>query len=485
MLRWLKETAFKTSAMSSPAKNRERKPPILAIGMMSGTSLDGIDASIVYTDGEEIIDLGASTQLPMPSNLKSKLFDLSQKCKDDLAFASKCAYKQLNGGQEGEVRSIELELTALHAEACRSVLDQHEKQLKDNVGYLSRVEKSQRDCLKVTLIGFHGQTIFHHPNTTCDSEEQHGKKVKADNNRAQSNAKVGRFTWQLGDGKYLSKLCQGIKVVSQFRFQDVAAGGGGAPLAPLYHVARLKSWQLSDKIIKKRKRSEDSYAIASSEKPHGGLKPTAIVNIGGVSNVTFVRKDQKPPLAFDCGPGNALIDDWMRLKTNGKQAYDANGDFASKGNVDENIMNTAIFRHGKYLSRMPPKSLDRNEFSTLLEAIVDKKMGLEDGAATLTKFTACCIALSSQFLEVEDIPQRWLICGGGRHNATMMQYLQEELCSNEIFDVDSLGWRGDLVEAECFAFLAVRVLYEKFTSLPTTTSCRDPVCGGMISIAQV
>ena len=125
-------------------------------------------------------------------------------------------------------------------------------------------------------------------------------------------------------------------------------------------------------------------------------------------------------------------------------------------------MNTAIFRHGKYLSRMPPKSLDRNEFSTLLEAIVDKKMGLEDGAATLTKFTACCIALSSQFLEVEDIPQRWLICGGGRHNATMMQYLQEELCSNEIFDVDSLGWRGDLVEAECFAFLAVRVLYEKF-----------------------
>ena len=104
------------------------------------------------------------------NNLKSKLFDLSQRCKNDLAFASKCAYKQLNGGQEGEVRSIELELTALHAEACRSVLDQHEKHLKDNVGYLSRVEKSQRDCLKVTLIGFHGQTIFHHPNTTCDSE---------------------------------------------------------------------------------------------------------------------------------------------------------------------------------------------------------------------------------------------------------------------------------------------------------------------------
>ena len=165
----------------------------------------------------------------MPSNLKSKLFDLSQKCKDDFAFASKCAYKQLNGEHEGEVRSIELELTALHAEACRSVLDQHEKQLKDNEAYLSRVEKSQRDRLKVTLIGFHGQTIFHHPHITCDSEQQNGK-VEGDNNRVQSNAKVGRFTWQLGDGKYLSKLCQGIKVVSQFRFQDVAAGGEGAPL---------------------------------------------------------------------------------------------------------------------------------------------------------------------------------------------------------------------------------------------------------------
>ena len=119
--------------------------------------------------------------------------------------------------------------------------------------------------------------------------------------------------------------------MSQFRFQDVAAGGEGAPLAPLYHVARLKSWQVSDKIMKKRKRSEHSYDIASNEESRGGLKPTAIVNIGGVSNVTFVRKDKKPPLAFDCGPGNALIDDWVRLKTNGKQAYDANGDLASKG----------------------------------------------------------------------------------------------------------------------------------------------------------
>lgn len=174
----------------------------------------------------------------------------------------------MNGEHEGEVRSIELELTALHAEACRNLLDQHEKELKDNVGYLSRVEKSQRDGLKVTLIGFHGQTIFHHPHNTCSNELKHGK-TEGGSNEVQGNVKVGRFTWQLGDGKYLSKLCQGIKVVSQFRFQDVAAGGEGAPLAPLYHVARLKSWRLSDKIVKKRKRNEYGYAIATNEKPHG------------------------------------------------------------------------------------------------------------------------------------------------------------------------------------------------------------------------
>jgi anhydro-N-acetylmuramic acid kinase len=445
--------------------------PILSIGLMSGTSLDGIDASIVYTDGEEIIDLGLSIELPIPVELRKKIFGLSQRCKDNIAFAKKCANDQLSGGHKGEIRSVELELTALHAEVCNNLLDQHEKQLKNNSGYLSRVEKSQRERLKVTVIGFHGQTIFHHPNDNFIVEENQSKMDNKD--LENGNAQNGRFTWQLGDGEYLSKLCNGIKVVSQFRFQDINAGGEGAPLAPLYHVARLNS----DLICRSDKEGKNNQKDGQES---GLLTPTAIVNIGGVANVTFVRRDNKPPLAFDCGPGNALIDDWIRFKSNGKNNYDADGAMANNGKIHEDIVNNAIYTHGNYLSKVPPKSLDRNEFQILFETVSARGINIEDGAATLTRFTACCISLSTHFLDKHDRPKKWLICGGGRKNQTLMQDLKEELCTNEVIDVDALGWRGDAVEAECFAYLAVRVLYNKFTSLPTTTNCKIPVCGGLV-----
>jgi len=459
--------------------------PMLAIGLMSGTSLDGIDASIIYTDGEKIIDLGACIEIKMPKDLRERLLDLSIKCRTDINFARECAQKQLDDRNSDEIKKLEIELTELHAKAVNNLLAEHRKNMTENPEYLSKIQQNNsnnnqnvRDETKVSIIGFHGQTIFHYPKT---------------DNKSQTES---RFTWQLGDGKLLSKL-SGIKVVSQFRYQDVKAGGEGAPLAPLYHVARLKSnlngkddhqtnmnkrtkvayYRFGDSLDNnyKNKAMNNRNAKASNL-----IVPTAIVNIGGVSNVTFVRSGDKPPLAFDCGPGNALIDDWVRFKTNNSKNFDQNGEFACDGKIHEDIINHALHAHGRYLSQMPPKSLDRNEFQNLYENVSSEELSVEDGAATLTRFTASCIALAVRFLDKEDIPKKWLICGGGRKNQTLMQHLKEELCTTEIINVDKLGWRGDAVEAECFGYLAVRVFYDKFTSLPSTTNCKNPVCGGII-----
>ena len=266
---------------------------------------------------------------------------------------------------------------------------------------------------QVGLIGFHGHTICHQP--------EH------------------RFTWQLGDGAQLASVT-GIDVVCDFRSADVAAGGEGAPLAPAYHNALCK----------------------------GIEKPLALLNLGGVANVTWLGNTGSI-LAFDTGPANALIDDWMDRKVG--MAYDKDGQWAAKG-ISHTDFITAWLTDD-YFSRRPPKSLDRDFFTS--DLIAD--LSTEDGAATLTEFTVKCIQAATQFFP--SVPLRWLVTGGGRKNTTIMQSLTSTL-NLPFTKVESLGWNGDLLEAEAFAYLAVRSKNKMPISWPSTTGVPSPLTGGRL-----
>jgi len=275
------------------------------------------------------------------------------------------------------------------------------------------------------VIGFHGQTVSHRP--------------------------AEGFTLQLGDGAAVATGC-GVATVWDFRSADMAAGGEGAPLAPFFHFALARSAGLD--------------------------APVAFLNLGGVGNVTWVDPEADAPqapgalLAFDTGPANALIDDFMAARTGA--GYDADGATAGRGLVASEIL--ARFRHTPYLDRTPPKSLDRNDFLPVLEAV--SELGTEDGAATLTAFTTDCVVAGLRHMPSP--PTRWLVCGGGRKNLTMMRMLAERLDA-PVDPVEAVGFDGDMLEAQAFGYLAVRVLRGLPTSAPSTTGCREPVCGGRIS----
>lgn len=264
----------------------------------------------------------------------------------------------------------------------------------------------------VDFIGFHGQTLFHNP-------------------------KKG-VTWQLGDGRRLAERV-GINVIADFRSNDMRHGGEGAPLAPLYHHA------LFGKIAQKA--------------------PVALLNIGGVANITWLWKNSI--LAFDCGPGNALLDDWVFSKTG--RPYDREGKLAAKGHPDSRLLKEWL-RH-PYFKRKPPKSLDRNAFS----AAEIVRLNPADGAATLAAFTIEAVAKARQHFPRR--PNRWIVTGGGRRNSFLMQKLRERLKA-EVAPIEAFGFNGDALEAEAFGFLAVRALQKLPLSLPETTGVKKPVTGG-------
>lgn len=348
----------------------------LALGLMSGTSLDGIDAALIRTDGRSRVER-SDQRLTVPYRS---------------AFR-----ERLRGalGGRGDVAAVEQELTELHAQAVAGLLR------------LAGLEAAQVD-----LIGFHGHTILHAP-------EQ-------------------RRTWQIGDGTLLAGLT-GIPVVCDFRSADVAAGGQGAPLVPLYHQALATDLE----------------------------RPVAVLNIGGVANVTWLGEGALDVLAFDTGPGNALIDDWV-LRHTGRD-YDADGRLAARGRVDEDIV-SRLMAH-PYFSAPPPKSLDRDAWAA---GAVDG-LSAEDGAATLTAFTAASVAASLPHLPQR--PRRWLVTGGGRLNGTLMMMLARRLDA-AVAPVDAVGWDGDALEAEAFAYLAVRSRLGLPLSLPGTTGVPQPLTGG-------
>ncbi|MSO92881.1 MAG: anhydro-N-acetylmuramic acid kinase [Rhodospirillales bacterium] len=350
---------------------------------MSGTSLDGIDAAIVKTDGVAIQAFGLARTYPYPDDFRRRLRDL------------------LGRETKPDDQAVVVDLTLKHADAVISLL-------ADNALAPSAVD----------VIGFHGQTVLHQP--------ERG------------------ITRQVGDAALLASRT-GIRVVADFRSRDVAAGGQGAPLVPLFHQALARDIQ----------------------------KPLAVLNLGGVGNVTYLGPgepgDQSNVIAFDTGPGNALIDDWIVKKTG--RAYDADGGLAASGRVDEEALRRLLDHD--YFARRPPKSLDRNDFNPAPVA----KLSAADGAATLTAFSARSVGRAVKFLPRP--PRRWLVAGGGRHNRALMRELQKVL-GVPVDAVESAGWRGDDLEAQAFAFLAVRSLYALPISLPTTTGVPRPMTGGTL-----
>lgn len=345
------------------------------IGLMSGTSLDGIDAALIATDGRSIIETGPFLTLPYDDAMREAL-------------------RAVLGGV-GDVARVERALTEAFAAAVASLRARH-------------------GIADLDLIGCHGHTILHRP-------------------------AEGR-TWQICDGCLLAQRT-GVDVVCDFRGADVAAGGEGAPLAPLYHAA------LATKLP----------------------KPLAVLNLGGVANVTWIGDGPDDLVAFDTGPGNALIDDWALRHTGAP--LDRGGALASRGTVDR--AEVARFLAQPYFARPAPKSLDRDDFA----ALIPTSLSAADGAATLTAMTAAAVRRSTDQFPAP--VKRWLVTGGGRHNPMLMKAIETAL-ETEIAPIEAAGWDGDALEAQAFGYLAVRSREGLPLSLPRTTGVAVPTNGGRL-----
>jgi len=361
---------------------------MIAIGLMSGTSMDGIDAALIDTDGDAAVRRIAFATTPYDAAFR-----------DRLRAAMAAALAMAAPGPDPLIDAVAVELTVRHAAAVMALLAEAE------------VASGE-----VGVVGFHGQTIAHRPDR--------------------------RWTWQIGDGATLARLT-GITTVSDFRSADVAGGGQGAPLAPGYHRALVAGL---------------------------GPEPVAVLNLGGVGNITwFGRAPDRRWGSFDTGPGNALIDDWVRAEAG--LSHDEGGALAATGTVFTQVVDAMLDL--PWFDAPGPKSLDRADFG--LGAV--RGLSAADGAATLTAFTAATVAQALQ--HVAERPARLLVTGGGRHNATLMTMLAART-GVAVAPVEAVGWNGDALEAEAFAYLAVRVMRELPTSWPETTGVAVPTVGGVV-----
>ncbi|MEM8799774.1 MAG: anhydro-N-acetylmuramic acid kinase [Pseudomonadota bacterium] len=371
------------------------------MGLISGTSLDGIDAALLKTDGERIVAEGPATTVPYTDDERTPITAAIEQALD---WAGVISFPE----NPPDVSQASAAVTAACIRAIQTVLEDFDGALD--------------------VIGCHGQTILHRPEA--------------------------RLTWQIGDGDALARHFQ-IPVVHQFRLADVANGGEGAPFAPVYHMARLANAR--------------GAPLANG--------PIGVLNLGGVGNLTLCSEGQ-PLIAFDTGPANGLVDQWVQQ--HGAGDFDSEGRIAAEGAVDHAALQ-ALSDH-PFFERPPPKSLDRYDFS--LEPV--RHLSLADGAATLTAFSAHTVAMALR--HIPQCPGQIFTCGGGRHNRTLMAMIAAA-CATEIgtdrapkiAPVESIGWRGDMVEAEAFAFLAVRSLRKLPISYPMTTGVASPALGGVHS----
>jgi anhydro-N-acetylmuramic acid kinase len=356
-----------------------------AIGLMSGTSLDGIDVALVRTDGENIVERGPS-----------QTYAYSDEQRNILRAALGEA-KNLTKRDErpSALARAEAALTDWHVQAVESFLN--------------------ANPATIDVIGFHGQTVIHRPEIM--------------------------LTVQIGDGKALAKRL-GVPVVYDMRAADVAAGGQGAPFVPVYHRA---------------------LAAGLPE------RPITFVNIGGVANITWIGAEGEM-IAFDTGPGNAPIDDWAMKHTG--VARDMDGKLAATGKPNESIIEQ--FLDQPFFKMAPAKSLDRNSFA----AITMDALNPGDGAATLVEIIAHSIAEATSWLP--EAPKAWIICGGGRHNPAIMNALRKKLPN--VQPAEAYGFNGDSVEAEAWAYLAVRSQKKLPLSFPMTTKVKVPMTGGVLAL---
>jgi len=363
---------------------------LTAIGLMSGTSLDGVDVALIETDGRRIRGFGPSGYRPYSENERGLLRQA----------LSEAVHLSDREARPGVLREAERTVTIAHAEAIAAFTAQH------------RIAYEEID-----IVGFHGQTVLHRP--------ERG------------------LTVQIGDAAALAKAIH-IPVMHDFRAADVAAGGQGAPFVPVYHRALAQSLQREGPIV--------------------------VVNIGGVSNITYIDGDTTL-IACDTGPGNALLDDFM-FRTTG-QRFDCEGRMAAEGTPDQAWVAHAL--ELPFFALPPPKSLDRNDFAAL--KLPD--LAPADGAATLSAFTAAAITRIVPLLP--KTPKSWIVAGGGARNLTMMRMLRENLAPATVEAADALGWSADAIEAQAFGFLAARGLKGLPLSYPATTGVPMPMTGGIVA----
>ncbi|MGD0721186.1 MAG: anhydro-N-acetylmuramic acid kinase [Roseiarcus sp.] len=356
-------------------------PPLRdAIGVISGTSMDGIDVALITSDAETRVTPGPGATFPYPPTVTRALREVVA----DPAVA------------QGPLDDLQRAVTDAH---CAAVL-----------AFMERFAISRA---RISVVGLHGQTILHRPGE--------------------------RFTRQLCDGARASRTL-GIGVVNDFRSADIAAGGQGAPLVPLYHAAICARLE----------------------------RPLMVLNWGGVGNVTWLGRNGEI-VAFDTGPANALIDDFVARRRG--LSHDEGGALAAAGRIDAAVLGRLMA--DPYFDRAPPKSLDRNHFHQLAREA--ESLGDADGAATLAAFTVESAAAALR--HVDGTPARWLVCGGGRRNLTLMAMLRARLgCLVE--PIEAIDYDGDVIEAQCFAYLALRSRRELPLSLPTTTGTPEPTRGG-------
>ena len=359
---------------------------LYSLGLMSGTSVDGVDASIIKSDGEQFLEIIDDIYVKYDDHFKMKLKKTIDSC------YSKDEFNNLSNS----IKDIEKEITLFHDQACKLII------------------KKNRN-IKIDIIGFHGQTILHKP--------QEGYSI------------------QIGDSKLLSKLTN-TTVVSNFRENDILNGGQGAPLSPLYH-----------------------HLILSKIKSN---LPSAVVNIGGISNITYVENENKIK-SFDTGPGNYLIDKWVKM--NSKMEFDDKGQLAKSGKSNEIILEK--FLSNQYYKKKLPKSLDVKDFN--LNDL--SKLNLEDGCATLAMFTvkSICMAINSFSIT----PNKILFSGGGRKNDFIITNIKK-IIKESIHLIDEFNFDGDFIESQAFAYLAIRSYLKKFITFPTTTGAKKPSLGGTI-----
>jgi anhydro-N-acetylmuramic acid kinase len=363
---------------------------LTALGLMSGTSLDGIDVALIETDGERVARFGPVGYRPYGEAER----DLLRRA---LAAATALTERAARPGVLAEAEAL---VSEAHAEAVEDFLRAQRLDLKD-----------------IAVVGFHGQTVLHRP-------EQ-------------------RLTVQIGDGGALVRRI-GMPVVFDLRAADVAAGGQGAPLVPVFHRA----------------------LITNLPRPH----PIAVLNIGGVANVSYID-GADDLVACDTGPGNALLDDFMMAKSGAPCDHD--GAAAAQGQADESWLAGALAH--PYFAAPPPKSLDRNAFASLDAS----GLSLANGAATLTAFTAAAVLAVVPLLPRP--PRSWIIAGGGARNPTMMRMLSERLAPARVEAAQTLGWSSDAIEAQAFAYLAVRSLNGLPITFPGTTGAPRPMTGGVLA----